>query len=181
MSLKMTALMGKEGDSMKTVAGLWIDHREAVIVFSSPQGEATKEIRSNAEKHAGRIDGVRSTTSYESQLVSADDRRQSSFTGHLNSYYDKVIACLCEAESILIFGPGEAKDELKKRMERYRPSKRIAAVETADKMTDRQIAAKVREYFQGRTLFPEFNECANFQIFGKAHPRNSRVSVLNQL
>ena len=77
----------------------------------------------------------------------ADDRRQSSFTGHLNRYYDEVIACIREAESILIFGPGEAKDELKKRIERYQPSKRIAAVETVDKITDRQIAAKVRKYF----------------------------------
>lgn len=118
------------------------------MVFISPQGEATKEIRSDVEKHAGRIAGVRSTTSYESQQVSADDRSQRSFTGHLNGYYDEVIACIKDAESILIFGPGEAKGELKKRIERYKSSNRIAAVETADKMTVRQIAAKVREYFQ---------------------------------
>lgn len=133
---------------MSTRVGLWIDHREAVIVFISPQGEVTKEIQSGAEKHAGRIDGVRSTASYESQKVGADDRRQNSFTGQLNSYYDEIIACIQDVESILIFGPGEAKDELKKRIERYKPSKRIAAVETSDKMTERQIAAKVREYFQ---------------------------------
>lgn len=133
---------------MKTTAGLWIDHREAVIVFISPEGETTKEIRSNAEKHAGRIDGVRSTAPFESQLVPADDRRQSSFTGHLNNFYDEVISCLREMKTILIFGPGEAKNELKKRIERYKPSDCIAAVETVDRMTDRQISAKVRQYFQ---------------------------------
>ena len=137
---------------MKTTVGLWIDHREAVMVFISPQGEVTKEIRSDAEKHSGRIDGVRSKTSYEAQQVPADDRRQSSFTGHLNSYYDEIIACIREAESILIFGPGEAKDELKKRIEKYQPSKRIVAVETVDKMTERQIAAKVRKYFQNEIV-----------------------------
>ena len=152
MSMKGTLkIKSRRLPSQKTklrTAGLWIDHREAVIVLVSPEGEVTKKIRSDAEKHAGRIDGVRSTTSYESKQVPADDRRQSSFMGHLNSYYDEVIACIRDAESILIFGPGEAKGELKKRIERDKSSKRIAGVETVDKMTDRQIAAKVREYFQ---------------------------------
>ena len=133
---------------MKTQMGLWIDHREAVILSISPQGEVTKEIRSDAEQHAGRVSGAHATASYGTQQVSADDRRQNSFLGHLNSYYDAVIAYTRDAEEILIFGPGEAKGELKKRIERYKPSQRIASVEAADKMTERQIAAKVRNYFQ---------------------------------
>jgi hypothetical protein len=47
----------------------------------------------------------------------------------------------------LLFGPGEAKGELKKRLERKKMGGRIAAVETVDKMTDGQIAAKVRKHF----------------------------------
>jgi len=46
---------------------------------------------------------------YEPSQVPADDRRQRALTGHLNVYYEAVIACLRDAESILIFGPGEAK------------------------------------------------------------------------
>jgi hypothetical protein len=52
-----------------------------------------------------------------------------------------------DAESILIFGPGEAKGELRKRLERNNLGGRIVAIETVDKMTDRQIAAKVRQHF----------------------------------
>ena len=37
-------------------------------------------------------------------------------TAHLNTYYDKVIAYIRDAESILLFGPGEAKGELEKRL-----------------------------------------------------------------
>jgi hypothetical protein len=51
------------------------------------------------------------------------------------------------AESILIFGPGEAKGELKERLERKNLGGSILGIETVDKMTDRQIAAKVRQYF----------------------------------
>ncbi|MGB2630260.1 MAG: hypothetical protein WBD17_03385, partial [Candidatus Omnitrophota bacterium] len=68
-------------------------------------------------------------------------------TGHLNIYYDAVISCIRDAEAILIFGPGEAKGELKKRIVKNKLCNRIVGIETIDKMTDRQIAAKVRRYF----------------------------------
>jgi hypothetical protein len=84
---------------------------------------------------------------YEPKQVPADDIRQRVFTGHLNLYYDAVIAALGDAEAILIFGPGEAKGELKRRLERKKMGKLIAAVEPADKMTRPQIAASVRAYF----------------------------------
>jgi hypothetical protein len=132
---------------MKTTAGLWIDHRKAVIAIVSADGEETMEIQSNVEKQPGRLAGVRSTTAYESQQAPADDSHEREFTGHLNQYYDEVIAAIRHAESILLFGPGEAKGELKKRLEKDSLGGHIIAVETADKMTDRQIAAKVREYF----------------------------------
>ena len=74
------------------------------------------------------------------------------FTGHLNKYYDQVISYIRDAESILILGPGEAKVELKKRLEREALSGRVVGIETVDKMTDRQIAAKVRQHFPKRNL-----------------------------
>jgi hypothetical protein len=135
-----------EEAAMKTTAGLWIDHRRAVIAIVSADGEETLEIESNVEKQPGRLAGIRSTMHY-GQERPADDSHEKEFTGHLNQYYAEVIAAIRDAESILIFGPGEAKGELKKRLEHAKLEKHIIAIETADKMTDRQIAAKVREYF----------------------------------
>ena len=136
---------------MKTTAGLWIDHRKAVIALVSAAGEETLEIRSNVEKQPGRVAGVRSTTRY-GQEVPADDSHEKEFTGHLNQYYAAVIAAIRDAESILLFGPGEAKGELKKRLEHAKLGGHILAVETVDKMTDRQITAKVRDHFQQASL-----------------------------
>jgi hypothetical protein len=133
---------------MKTKAGLWIDHRKALIVVITDQGEEIRLVISKVEKQPGRLEGKRSTTSYESLLVPADDSSQKKLTGHLNVYYEAVIASVREAESILIFGPGEAKGELKKRLVRDKLDKRIVGIETIDRMTDRQIAAKVRQYFK---------------------------------
>jgi stalled ribosome rescue protein Dom34 len=129
-------------------AGVWIDHREAVIVIVSKQGVETKTIASHVEKQPGRLEGVRSTAPYEAQQVSAEDSHEREFTNNLERYYDHVVESIGDVESVLIIGPGEAKGEFKKRIEKHWPKEHIFAVETADKMTDRQIAAKVRECFQ---------------------------------
>jgi hypothetical protein len=132
---------------MRTRVGLWIDHRKALIVAVTEEGEEIRLIISKVEKQLRRSGDSPLKGGYESQLVPAEDSRQRTFTGHLNIYYDAVIACIRGAESILIFGPGEAKGELKERLERKNLGGRIVGIETVDKMTNRQIAAKVRQYF----------------------------------
>ena len=131
---------------MSRNAGLWIDHKEAVIVFtaasadSADSAEETKRMESGMEKH------VRYSGRAASEGV-AEDRRDQKHATELDQYYDDVIAQLKDAKSILIFGPGEAKGEFKKRLEHKGADERIVGVETTDKMTDNQIAAKVREHY----------------------------------
>jgi stalled ribosome rescue protein Dom34 len=124
---------------MKRAVGIWIDHRKTVIVSVTDGGEETSMISSGMEKHV-RYSGA-------AQEDSAEDQRDTRFTGHLNKYYDHVISCIRDAESILIFGPGEAKVELQKRLENEALGGRVVGIETVDKMTDRQIAARVRQHF----------------------------------
>jgi hypothetical protein len=132
---------------MKTRVGLWIDHKQAIVVAVTDKGEEIGLIVSKAEKQHRHSGDPHLKGPYEPQQVAADDIRQRVVTGHLNRYYDAVIAGIGDAESILIFGPGEAKGELKQRLERNNMGGRIAAVEAVDKMTNRQIAAKVRKHF----------------------------------
>ena len=127
---------------MKKEIGLWIDHRKAVIVIVTEAGEEIKKITSDMEKH------VRFTGGTASEDGSTEDVRDRQFGNHLNSYYDRVVAIIRDAEAIQIFGPGEAKGELEKRLEHDGLKARIIAIETVDKMTDHQISAKVRERFQ---------------------------------
>ena len=128
---------------MKKAVGLWIDHRKAVIVSVTDKREETSLIKSDMEKHVRYSDAT--------QEDSAEDQRDTRFAGHLNKYYDHVISCSRDAESILIFGPGEAKVELEKRLERESLGGRVVGIETVDKMTNRQIAARVRLQFPERS------------------------------
>jgi stalled ribosome rescue protein Dom34 len=132
---------------MKKSAGLWIDHRQAYIVFAEGDADKTHKIESGMEKH------VRYTEGPSSDKHSAEDQRDRQFNAHLDKYYDAVISILHGAESILIFGPGEAKGEFEKRLAHQGLGKHIVGIETVDKMTEPQIAAKVRNYF-GKTPQP---------------------------
>lgn len=126
---------------MKNKVGLWIDHRKAVIVTIVGEKEEIKELTSGMENHV-RFSGAASADH------AGEDTRDRQFENHLTDYYEKIVGLLGDAESIHIFGPGEAKGELEAVLKKKNPKARISASEPADKMTDRQIAAKVREYFK---------------------------------
>lgn len=132
---------------MNTQVGVWIDHRNAVIVFFAGKNERVERIESKIEKRPRPSNGTRSTTPPSHQDVKAEDIRDRKDENHLGRYYDEVISRIRDAESILIFGPGEAKGELQQHIKGKELRDRIVHLETADKMTERQIAAKARQYF----------------------------------
>ncbi len=133
---------------MKREVGLWIDHHKTVMVSVVNEKEETREIRSNVVKHIRLSGGLSPKKPNLSTMSTGEDIGDRRYGNRLNGYYDGVISLLRNADSIWIFGPGEAKVELKKRLEREELGGRIVSVETVDKMTDRQIAAKVRQHFQ---------------------------------
>jgi stalled ribosome rescue protein Dom34 len=130
---------------MTSNAGVWIDHKKAVIVRIQDGVEEMHSIDSGMEQHVRYAGGK------------PEDQIEHRFTNHLKEYYAKVIALLHDAGSILILGPGEAKGELETRLSVESPGAHIVGIETVDKMTDHQIAAKVREHFlhAGEELHPE--------------------------
>jgi stalled ribosome rescue protein Dom34 len=124
---------------MRSELGVWIDHKKAIIAIIAGKKEEIRRVKSNMEKHV-RYSGA-------AREDSAEDQRDRRFTGHLNKYYDEVIARIRDADSILILGPGEAKTELETRLGKEALGGRIVGIETVDKMTDRQVAARVRQRF----------------------------------
>jgi hypothetical protein len=139
-------------------AGVWIDHRKALIVGLALEAWVTTAVLSNAEQHPERTGDSPMKGDYEALQVPADDRRQRAFTGELNLYYDAVIAELRGYGKWLVFGPGEAKIELHARLVKLNLGERVAAVQTESRLTDRQIVARVRTYFGAaapRMLAPE--------------------------
>jgi hypothetical protein len=126
--------------------GLWIDHKQAVVVILGEKGESIKKVESGA-KHIEYRGAPRPKSAYSAQYSQGDDQLDNQFQVHINKYYEQVAGLLRGAQGILIFGPGEAKSELKARLKREKSLTAEVVIEPADRMTDRQIAARVRKHF----------------------------------
>ena len=142
---------------MKKYVGLWLDHRKAILVFllknrnmTGENQEMIEQVESDIERRVRLSGGSRSRkTPYGPQDISVDSKQEDRIRGQLRKYYLEIIKRISDADRILILGPGEAKTELKNEIEKSKPlADKIKKIETADKMTMRQIAAKVRTFFK---------------------------------
>lgn len=120
---------------MNNKVGIWIDHKKAVMVFMNAGAEESKTVTADIDP---RHDG---------NAPKADNIQQRIETKDLNAFYDEVITAIGDSDPIYVFGPGEAKGELQKRMEKTMIGDRSITAETADSMTDPQVAAQIREHF----------------------------------
>jgi len=139
---------------MQTTAGLWIDHRRAVIVIVSDTGEEITRITSSIEKQLRRSGRFSPRATYESGGAAGSNLRERQYRGQPADFYDEIIARFAPANTVLIFGPGEAKNELQKRIEKTSGAARIASLETVGEMTDDEIVEKVRNQFRAGNKSP---------------------------
>ena len=83
-------MTGRNEDTSRKCVGIWIDHREAVLVFATGKEPAVLHIPSHVERHPGPA-GVDSSGSSEAHHTAADDIQDRRFTGQLARVYDEVI------------------------------------------------------------------------------------------
>ena len=129
---------------MATKAGVWIDHKQAIVILVTDAGQEIKKFNAGIEQPGG---SAGSKNEYTPNDFVAEDRRERKAAGDRKKVYDEAIACIRGAESLLILGPGEAKGEFGKRIKAKKLRGVVVELETADKMTDRQLAAKVKRHF----------------------------------
>ena len=133
---------------MNDKVGIWIDHRKAVIVSASADRVAAKTLESEVGPHSRYSGRAGSPAPEGPQDAGGEKRYEQRYRQHLDRYYDEVISQLGQPEALLILGPGEAKLQLKERLSRSKTlSECIVEIETADKLTDPQIIAKVKEHY----------------------------------
>lgn len=132
---------------MATKAGVWIDHKQAIVVLVTDTGREIKKIAFDIGQPIRSTGGSRSKNPYRPNQFVAEDTLERKLGNDRNNYYDDVIASIRGAEALLILGPGEAKGEFLKRLQSKKLRGVTVELEAADKMTDRQIAAKVGLHF----------------------------------
>lgn len=131
---------------MRTHVGVWIDHKNAVIVEAGT--DTVTVVESDVPAHTRFTGGGGYPGSQISQRGGSERRREERNRNALDRYFDQIIAALGHPEALLVLGPGEAKRQLADRLGRAttRPKPAIT-IETTDKLTDAQIVAMVTKHF----------------------------------
>ena len=125
--------------------GIWIDHRKAVVASISDDVETLRTILSDHDAAGNAVAPSSAPNAYTPNDFVAEDKLERKAAAHSNHFYDEVIRAVHDSDSGHIMGPGEAKLEFKKRIDGAKLKGHIAPLETMDKMSERQIAAHVRQ------------------------------------
>jgi hypothetical protein len=133
---------------MNHKVGIWIDHNKAVIVSASANRVTVKTLESDVGPHARYSDQAAYPTLDGPQEHGGEKTYEQRYARHLDRYYDEVISQLGQPAALLIFGPGEAKLQLKARLSASKAlPEQLVGIETTDTMTDPQIVAKVKDHY----------------------------------
>ena len=93
--------------------------------------------------------GSRSKTRWGPQQVVHDSKYTEREKHQLKRYYENLADRLGKPEAIVLFGPADTKSHFKKYLDENKPqlAGRVREVRTTDSMTENQIKALVREFF----------------------------------
>jgi hypothetical protein len=146
-----------KGSITKEYIGIWMDRRRAIIVSARkpgfPDDGETKvniaEMASGVEKRVRTAGGSRTAkVPWGPQQTVAESKLEARHQRQLSLFYNRLLAQVRDAQRIFVMGPGETKDGFVKTIEKDPTvSRKLAGVETRDKMTPRQAAAKVKAFF----------------------------------
>ncbi|MEO8270959.1 MAG: hypothetical protein ABI557_14645, partial [Aureliella sp.] len=90
---------------------------------------------------------TRKEHAYTRNDFTPEDRRERKGENENKGMYDDVLEALRGVESLLVIGPGEAKIEFSKHLKAKKVRGVSVELETADKMTEPQLAAKIKNFF----------------------------------
>lgn len=133
---------------MNKKAGIWLDRKEAYIVTLSQDSHQLKIIESEADFRLREEGEGKAYTRLGDQYATKEKRKEAKLAQQLKEYYKQLVAALQGVEEVYLFGPAEAKYELHKMLTEHRPPFQVRGVEPCDKLTENQVVAAVKNYFQ---------------------------------
>lgn len=128
--------------------GIWIDKRKAVILSLENGKEQSSTVFSNIEDF--NIKGG-SGTKFKGgpQDVVQDSKYLEREKHQTKAFFKEVVGVVKDADAIVIFGPAQMGNRFYEELNKNYNSvySKVKSIEPADSMTDKQIAAWVRSYF----------------------------------
>lgn len=136
---------------MKKQTGIWLDSKEAYFI-ELKDGELASlrkidsDVQHASSKGGAPAGGLRGGTMTGASEKTRENRKRNQAHG----YYEEIIENIHDADEVVIFGPGEAKDLLLNAIKAHPShfSADLMAVLTTDKMTENQKVAYVKTFFE---------------------------------
>lgn len=134
---------------MKSKAGIWIDKRSAKIITIENGEVRLTTVPSNVEEYNPK-GGSGTRMKGGPQDVVQDGKYLEREKHQLRAYFNAVIDCLLDAEALVIFGPSQTGQKLADEIKHHHKGlhEKLKGVEAADSLTDNQIKAWVKQYFE---------------------------------
>lgn len=134
----------------KINTGIWLDFKDAYIVTLDEYGQASVQHLPSEIVHQAVKGGARSKSPWGPQF-SPPDKNVLERDKHAESrYYEQIIKNIhADTDSIVIFGPAEAKLGLKKaigEIKHYKPQ--LRDVLTSDYLSQNEVVVLIRNYFK---------------------------------
>ena len=128
--------------------GIWIDKRVAKILTLNGK-EDFKTVQSNIDEFRPK-GGSGSKFKGGPQDVVQDSKYLEREKHQYKEYFSDVISRLKKAEEIVIFGPAQTGEKLQKEIinSDHNLAQKVRDVKKADSMTDNQVKALIRGYFE---------------------------------
>ncbi|MEA1887130.1 MAG: hypothetical protein U9N72_07980 [Bacteroidota bacterium] len=127
--------------------GVWLDKEKAYVISVNGGKHKIEKVESKVESRI-RYDGETKSYSRIGGTFFNPSKKKTKREKHqLKHYLDDLSCKLSGAEKILIFGPADVKKELRKALIK-RKDKPAIRLESADRMTENQMVARVKEHFR---------------------------------
>lgn len=126
-----------------------MDKKQAYLVTVDQGQTAITTLESGLEFYNPK-GGSRSKTRWGPQQVVHDSKYTERENHQLRAYFDDLAKALEESDAIVLYGPAGTNVQFKKRLDGAHPviASRVLDVLTADSMTEGQMQALIRDYFE---------------------------------
>jgi hypothetical protein len=133
---------------MKKQTGIWIDGSKAIVVTLADGQETIKEIPSDIENRIHHKSEGDKGTFMGNRHINHEKKFEERKKHQIDHFVSKVVDQIKQDDALYVFGPGELKLVLKKRIEKEgHLISKLHPVETADSMTLNQVVAQVKEFY----------------------------------
>ena len=136
----------RKTQAQKITYGVWLDNRRAFLIHQEDDALLIQELLSEIDESKLK-GGSRSKTAYGPMDVSAEPQHNRRRDLQMNRYMEAIVNHMNLADSVLIFGPGQAKIALEKALGQNSKVDVNILVEPAQRLTENQMKALVREKF----------------------------------